>query len=69
MAQDQGGEIYPHQSFTYQANTIQGSILFLLHFYFPQIDPNIFIAWGMVSSCVFGHLANEKIVWYGRKHE
>lgn len=57
----------PHESTTIQVSTLQGAFMFLLHYYFPAIDPNVFIAWFMVSSCLLRFVSKDAIVWYGKK--
>lgn len=69
MEQAPVGAKLPHQSFTVQATTLQGAVMFLLHYYFPDIDTNVFIAWFMVASCIVRFFSKDKIVWYGGQSE
>lgn len=64
---DSGGKL-PHQSLTIQVSTVQSAVMFLLAHYFPNINPEVFISWGLISSYALRLVTKDKIVWYGKQN-
>lgn len=59
----------PHQSKTVQISTIQSAIMLLVNYYFPGIDPSIFIAWGLIITFILRLITKDEVVWYGKNKD